>query len=74
MTLRNQYLVGLLQKGWKVNQAARSTKFTELTHADSPRKIYLGRGGAVRTGDTVAGSLPVSASFKHKLIHGETPK
>lgn len=66
MTLKDAFTKALLARGWTLVKI--NFKHDVYTHPESPAKLYLGRAGALRTGDTAASSRPCSEKFRQKLI------
>lgn len=62
---------GLLDRGFTIAVRQTTRKYTILkapTGATMTENFYLGRGSALRYGRTVASSLPVTDSWRRKII------
>lgn len=68
MTLHDRFKNALESRGWKVNSATRSLKYTEMVNPDHVQKLYLGSAGALRRGRTVATSIPVGGAYRRALL------
>lgn len=72
-TLKERYQAGLEARGWAVDKSAASRKFVTMTKADTLKKVYIGKAGAVRIGCTVSASLPISGRAKAALLEPYVP-
>jgi hypothetical protein len=76
MTKQETYARKLICAGGKL-AAKQSTKYVviEFTYTGAKSgltrtiKVYLGKAGAIRTGDTVASSASMSEAFLDRLIN-----
>jgi hypothetical protein len=63
-----RFSLALEARGEKRDVNARSTKYTVYSRTGTDKFFYLGCGGALRTGHTVGGSIPVNDKFKRLLL------
>ncbi len=73
-TLHDRFVAALRMRGETIVDEARTRRYTVLTRTPDKETgeqvgfYYVGRGGALRYGHTVAGSFPVPDSFKTRLL------
>jgi hypothetical protein len=67
-TLHDRFLAALLAKGMKLDPKARSSKYTVLTVPGKVGNFYLGSGGALRLGPSIAASHKVSDKIRAELL------
>ena len=67
-TLREKYIAGLTARGFK--EVKRTSKWVVFEHHILPSGdfYYVGKSGSLRTGTTIATSIPVSQRYKDQLI------
>lgn len=67
-TIREQIIAALEARGLKPITNARTTKYIVFQHPNlDGRFLYVGAGGALRTGKTIADSIPADR-FKQQLL------
>jgi len=66
-SLREKYTKALELLGWMQIESA-SRKCWTFANSQKDYKLFLGRSGSVRKGDVKTKSIPVSESFKNKLL------
>lgn len=66
-TLRERFISALERRGC-VKMQSRSTKYVVLLNPTTKVKYFIGKSGAVRRGQTVVDSVPVSDAFKKALL------
>ncbi len=65
MTLKEQFITALVKRGeTKVKETFKYVVFSRKEGGN----YYIGRAGALRFGNNVAGSIPCSDKFKQLLI------
>ena len=74
-TLHDRLVAALLRRGETIVTNTRATRYTVLTRTRPQTGeplgfYYVGRGGALRAGRTVAGSHKVHADVR-KQLHGD---
>ncbi len=72
-TLKECFVEALTKRGEKTVINSRSSRFTIFTRTGTDKYFYLGKAGALRTGPTIAKSIPVSDKFKKQLLE-EVPQ
>jgi hypothetical protein len=68
MTLKDRFIVALEAEGCVRTPDQPSRKYVRLTRPNDPRYYYVGISGALRTGLTSTGSIPVSEVRKNRLL------
>lgn len=65
-TLREKYIEALKARGWI--ELKNTHRYTVFDNRDGGSYLYVGKSGSLRSGSTVAGSIPVSQKFKDQLL------
>lgn len=68
MNLREQFRLALLARGYTEASDATSRNYVILVSPKGERRVYLGKGGAVRVGRTIADSRPLGGAAKKILL------
>lgn len=79
-TYHDRYVEALIARGWRIDAAARSSKYTVLVQGSEARgatgnlmsdpttKMFVGKSGAVRYGKTVSDSFSMLEAVKQLLL------
>lgn len=66
LTLQEQFITALVNFGER--EIKRTFKKIVFSRKEGGH-YYLGKSGSLRVGATIAGSIPVSAGFKQRLLN-----
>lgn len=71
-TMQEKFAAALEARGEEKIPHKSAGRYWTYTRLGTSKFFFLGRAGALRTGSTVRGSIPVSAKFKELLLQEAT--
>lgn len=69
-TLQQRFQTALEGMGWTVDRAKSRGKYIQMTHPNGRFRVYLGSAGALRYGNSVAGSVAAGDRLKQAILDG----